>query len=79
MLQNKRLCDWRKQHAVELEVVLSAVGGIMQQNNRLCGGWRGPDGEQISGYIYRQESCSYSRNVHHAGDRERADRKAVQD
>lgn len=31
----------------------------------------GGDGEQISGYIYRQESCSYSRNVHHAGDRER--------
>lgn len=41
MLQNKRLCDWRKLHAVELEVVLSAVGGIMQQNNSLCGGWRG--------------------------------------
>lgn len=41
MLQNKRLCDWRKQHAVELEVVLSAVGGIMQQNNSLCGGWSG--------------------------------------
>lgn len=27
MLQNKRLCDWRKQHAVELEVVLSASSG----------------------------------------------------
>lgn len=50
----------------------------MQQINSLCGGWTG-DGEQISGYIYRQESCSYSRNVQRAGDKKRADRKAVQD
>lgn len=47
----------------------------MQQNTW----WVDGDGEQISGYIYRQESCSYSRNVQRAGDRERADRKAVQD
>lgn len=74
MLQNKRLCDWRKLHAVELEVVWGA-----SCNRTIVCVVGGGDGEQISGYIYRQESCSYSRNVHHAGDRERADRKAVQD